>query len=325
MKSILIKDGSTELYLGEAPDPIMANDEILVRVKATALNRADLLQKRGLYPPPAGASTIIGLEMAGVVENIGSDVTNWKIGDRVFGLLSGGGYAQYTTIPAAHAMPIPDELSFEEAAAIPEAYLTAYLGIVQLARLKSGDIVLIHAGASGVGSAAIQIAKELGATAIATCGGAKKRQVISTLGAALVIDYKTESFVEKVKAFTNNRGVDIILDCVGASYFQDNINSLAIDGRLVIIGTMGGNKADGVNLSDILRRRLEIIGTALRSRSKEFKTDLTQRFAEFALPRLADDRLVPVIEHVYSWSQVNQAHAEMEANRNTGKLILKID
>ncbi|WP_027417018.1 NAD(P)H-quinone oxidoreductase [Aneurinibacillus terranovensis] len=324
MKAVLVEEATKTLYIGEAEIPAPGEDELLVDVRATALNRADLLQKRGLYPPPAGASSIIGLEMAGMVAAVGNKVQGWKKGDRICALLPGGGYAERVTIPAQMAIPIPENLSFEEAAAIPEVFLTAYLNLFVLGGLKPEHTVLIHAGASGVGTAAIQLVREAGARSIVTAGSEEKRKKCLELGADITIDYKEGPFAPKVKEATNGTGVNIILDFIGASYWEQNISSLATDGRLIIIGTMGGAKAESINLGLLLSRRLQVIGTALRTRSVEDKIKLTKEFSEFALPRFADGRLKPVIDSVFDWEHVNDAHAYMEQNKNIGKIVLRV-
>lgn len=324
MKAILVEKDSTRLYIGNVDDLRPEADELLVDVKATALNRADLLQKRGLYPPPPGASEIIGLEMAGVIKEVGSNVAGWKPGDRVCALLPGGGYAQQVTIPAGMAIPIPEHFSFEEAAAIPEVFLTAYLNLFFLGNLQQGHTVLIHAGASGVGTAAIQLVREAGATSIVTAGSAEKLDACLTLGANNAINYKEGPFAPAIKELTGGKGVNIILDFIGASYFEQNIKSLAMDGKLIIIGTMGGAKAENVNLGLLLFRRLQVIGTALRSQPVDKKIELTQSFIDFALPRFKEERLVPVIDSIYEWDEVNEAHERMEKNLNTGKIVLKV-
>lgn len=324
MQAVLVEKESRRLYLGEFETPRPADHELLIKVKATALNRADLLQKRGGYPPPKGASPILGLEAAGVVEELGAGVSGWKSGDRVFALLPGGGYAEYAALPADMAMRIPDNLSFEEAAAIPEVFFTAYMNLFWLGGLKSGYSVLIHAGASGVGTAAIQLVREAGAMSVITAGTKKKREFCRELGAAETVDYKAGPFEPKVMEATDGRGVDIILDFIGAPYWEQNLNSLALDGRLVIIGTMGGTKVENVNLGRLLGRRLQVIGTALRSQPIEKKIALTGEFAEFALPRFADGRMKPIIDSVWDWNEVNEAHEHMEHNKNTGKIVLRL-
>ncbi|SFJ36213.1 putative NAD(P)H quinone oxidoreductase, PIG3 family [Paenibacillus sp. UNC496MF] len=324
MKAILVDDQTKQLYLGEAGEPSVSAGELLVSVKATALNRADLLQKRGLYPPPPGASEILGLEMAGVVEKAGADVKGWEPGDRVFGLLPGGGYAERVAIPAGMAMRIPDHLSFEQAAAIPEVFLTAYLNLFVLGGLREGHDVLIHAGASGVGTAAIQLVREAGAASIVTAGTREKRDACLALGAGLAIDYTAGPFVQAVQEATDGRGANLIMDFIGAPYWQQNMASLATDGKLIVIGTMGGSKVSELDLGFMLRKRLQVIGTALRSQPVSAKIKLTEQFARFAMPRFADGRLKPIVDTVWARDQANEAHARMEKNQNTGKIILRI-
>lgn len=325
MKAVLVNEKTQELLIGDAETPQLNDDELLIRVKATGLNRADLLQKRGLYPPPKGASPILGLEASGVIEKVGSHVSGWQVGDRVFSLLPGGGYAEYVTVPAEMAMRIPEGMSFEEAAAIPEVFFTAYLNLFKLGGLKAGQTVLVHAGASGVGTAAIQLIREAGATSIITAGSEEKRKACQALGAAHAIDYKDGPFAPKVKDATKGAGVDIILDFIGAPYFKQNLEVLNLDGRLIIIGTMGGVNVEEVNLGFLLAKRLQVIGTALRSQKPQDKIELTQEFSAFALERLKDGRLKPIIDSVWNWKEVQKAHDHMESNRNTGKIILKIE
>ncbi|WP_028563270.1 NAD(P)H-quinone oxidoreductase [Paenibacillus pinihumi] len=324
MKAVLVDEVSKRLVIGETAEPSPGSGELLVTVKATALNRADLLQKRGLYPPPPGASDILGLEMSGIIEEIGPGVSGWSKGDRVCALLPGGGYAERVVIPAGMAMRIPSSFTFEQAAGVPEVFLTAYLNLFMLGGLKQGDTVLIHAGASGVGTAAVQLVREAGAASIVTAGTEAKRKACLELGAAHAIDYKAGPFAPIVKEQTGGKGADIIMDFIGASYWEQNLASLAVDGRLLLIGMLGGAKVPEVNLGVLLSRRLQVIGTALRSRSLADKLDLTRRFAEFALPRLEDGRLDPVIDSVWDWQDVEQAHAHMEQNQNIGKIVLRV-
>lgn len=324
MQAVLVEDQTQRLYIGEAETPRPAASEMLVKVKATAINRADLLQKKGGYPPPKGASSILGLEAAGVVEQTGEAVTDCKPGDRVFALLPGGGYAQYVTIPAGMAMRVPEAFSYEQAAAIPEVFLTAYLNLFQLGGFEAGKTALIHAGASGVGTAAIQLVREAGGTSIISAGSEEKRSFCRELGASTALDYKVGPFAPKVAEITHDRGVDVILDFIGAPYWQQNLQSLAMDGRLVIIGTMGGTKVDGLNLGQLLSRRLQVIGTALRSKSPEEKVSLTRQFAEFALPLFTKGHMKPIIDSVWDWNKANEAQQHMERNQNTGKIVLKI-
>lgn len=325
MKAIIVdKPGSADqLKLGEYPKPVCGENEILVKVKATALNRADILQREGKYPPPVGASPILGLEMSGIVEEVGSKVFKWKRGDKVFGLLPGGGYAEYAVIHENMAMEIPANIPFEEAAAIPEAFLTAYQSLVWLGELKAGETVLIHAGASGVGTAAIQISREIGAKIIIT-SSKEKHKICKELGADLTVDYKTQSFKDEVLNFTNNYGVDVIIDFIGGSYFKHNIESLTRDGRLILLATLSGGKVDDFDMRQILTKRLKIIGSTLRSRSLDYQIKLTNDFKEFALHKIRRGIIKPVIDEVFNLKDAALAHKKMEENRNTGKIILKV-
>lgn len=325
MKAIIVdKPGSADqLKLGEYPKPVCGENEILVKVKATALNRADILQREGKYPPPVGASPILGLEMSGIVEEVGSKVFKWKRGDKVFGLLPGGGYAEYAVIHENMAMEIPANIPFEEAAAIPEAFLTAYQSLVWLGELKAGETVLIHAGASGVGTAAIQLAREIGAKIIIT-SSKEKHKICKELGADLTVDYKTQSFKDEVLKFTNNYGVDVIIDFIGGSYFKHNIESLTRDGRLILLATLSGGKVDDFDMRQILTKRLKIIGSTLRSRSLDYQIKLTNDFKEFALHKIRRGIIKPVIDEVFNLKDTALAHKKMEENRNTGKIILKV-
>ncbi|MGQ9642976.1 MAG: NAD(P)H-quinone oxidoreductase [Ignavibacterium sp.] len=325
MKAILFDEpGEAEkLYIGEYPKPEVGEEEILVEVKATALNRADILQRMGKYPPPQGASPVLGLEISGVVVEKGSKVFKWKIGDKVFGLIPGGGYAQFAVIHEDMAIRIPDNLSFEQAAAIPEVFLTAYQSIVWLAGLKAGEYIIIHAGASGVGTAAIQIARELGAKIIITAS-AEKHFICRELGAEILIDYKTQNFKDVVLKATNNYGADVIIDFIGAKYFKDNIDSLTRDGRLILLATLSGGNVEDFDLRQILVKRLKIIGSTLRSRSLEYQIKLTKDFKEFAYDKISSGRIKPVIDKIFDWKDVIKAHKRMEENKNIGKIVLRI-
>lgn len=327
MKAILVNEpgGAEQLMLGEYPAPQHLADELLVRVKASALNRADILQREGKYPPPKGESPILGLEIAGIVEEVGPNCSGWHRGDRVSALLPGGGYAQYVAIPARMAIPIPDNLSFEEAAAIPEAFLTAYQALYWLGNLQAEQQVLIHAGASGVGTAAIQLVKGAGSIPMVTAGAAKKLDFCLGLGAKIAINYRDGEFASHVLEATNNKGANIIVDCVGAAYWEQNLRSLAIDGRLVLLATMGGAKVDAVNLRTILIKRLQIIGTTLRARTREYKIQLTKDFVKNIMPGFSDGQFRPIIDSTFPWEEVSEAHRRMENNLNLGKIVLLVN
>ena len=314
--------GSEELMLSDAPVPTPVQGEILIKVRATALNRADILQRKGKYPPPPGASSILGLEFAG---EVATQVGPWKIGDRVMGIVSGGSYAEYLTTHPDQIMAIPPHLSWQEAAAIPEAFLTAYQTLRLIGKCSKDESVLIHAGGSGVGTAAIQLAKKFGAkNIIITAGSAEKIEKCIALGAIKGINYKSEDFVALVKSETEGRGVDLILDFIGADYWQKNLDSLAVDGRWVLIGSMGGVRIKEASLADILQKRATIVGTTLRSRSLEYKKDLLNMFQSDCGLWLSYGELKPVVDSIFDISEVSRAHDRMESNQNFGKIVLSV-
>lgn len=308
------------LRYADAPDPQPGEGELLVRVHATAVNRADLLQRRGGYAPPPGASPILGLELAGeVLEPAGE----WRAGDRVMAVVTGGAYAELAAVPAGMAMRIPERLSYQEAAAIPEAFLTAYLNMFTLGRLQPGEVALIHAGASGVGTAAIQLARAAGARAFATAGTDEKLMLCRELGAELAINYKQEPFQERVAAASGGRGADVVLDFVGAPYWEANMAALAPGGRLMLIGFLGGSRGQ-LDLGMIMGKSLTVAGTTLRRTPLPQKIALTQAFSEFALARFERGELRPVIDRVLTLEQAAEAHGALEANRNAGKVVLEV-
>jgi putative PIG3 family NAD(P)H quinone oxidoreductase len=328
LKAIVItRPGGPEvLEIQEVPDPVAGEGELLVRVRATALNRADTLQRRGLYPPPPGATDIMGLEMAGEIAGVGAGCSpEYRLGGRVMALLPGGGYAQYVTIPAEMAMPVPDEVSFEEAAALPEACLTAYMNLFLLGELQQEGSVLVHAAGSGVGSIATQLASAAGATVLATARAQSKVEAALKLGANYgFCTASLSEFSRWVMENTGGKGVDVILDFIGGPYLTENLNSLAINGRLVLIGQMGGSKAE-VDLGLVMRRRLHILGTTLRAQPLDRKLDLTARFREFGLPLIEKGLLKPVVDRVYDLAEAGEAHRYMEDNANTGKIVLRVN
>lgn len=326
MKAIIVdhpgKD--SQLKFEVFPRPIPAPDEILVKVMASGVNRADILQRQGLYPPPAGTSHILGLEIAGIVEEVGASVSKWKKGERVFGLLAGGGYAQYAVIHQHLAMPIPDPLSFEEATAIPEAFLTAFQSLIKLGNLAKNQTVLIHAGGSGVGTAAIQIARHIGATVIITAGSDEKVSRCLGLGATEGINYRTVDFHHRVMEITGGKGADLILDFVGKPFWEKNLSAMAMDGKLILLATMGGASLENCDLRMFMKKRLTVTGSTLRNRSEEYKINLTREFAHFALPLFRDKSLRAVIDKIFPWEAVAEAHQYMENNLNFGKIVLSI-
>lgn len=321
MKAILYEQANTPLYLGDAPEPDVKAGDLLVRVHATALNRADLLQRRGGYAPPPGASPILGLELAGEVVQAAD---GWNVGDRVMAVVTGGSYAEYAAVPASVAMPIPENLTYEDAAAIPEAFLTAWLNLFTLGKLQSGEATLVHAGGSGIGTAAIQLARAAGAFVLTTAGSADKLARCAELGANVGINYKAESFLERVKAETGNKGADVILDFIGAPYWNDNLAALNVGGRLMLIGFLGSAAGD-LNLGAILGKSLTIAGTTLRRTPMAQKAELVKDFSAFGLARLANGELKPIIDRVFPLAEAEAAHAYMQSNENFGKIILRVD
>jgi tumor protein p53-inducible protein 3 len=317
MKAILVpKPGGPEaLVYGEAPDPVPGPDEVLVRVRATAVNRADLLQSEGKYPPPPGASGILGLEAAGEVEGTG---------ERVFFLLAGGGYAEKVAVPRSMLMPIPRRLSFADAAAIPEAWFTAYLNLFQEGGLKAGERLLVHAAASGVGTAAIQLARRAGASVVATARSAEKCGALLALGADLAVDTSREEFLGRIERTFGKESIDLVLDPVGGPLLAPNLKALRRGGRVVLIASMAGPSAD-IDLRAILAKRLRIIGSTLRSRPLEEKVALTAAFVREVLPGLADGSLLPVVDRSYPLREAARAHRRMAANENVGKIVLVVD
>ncbi len=311
------------LHIGEWEKPVAGEHEILVKVVATALNRADILQRRGKYPPPKGASPILGLEISGTVAGCGEKVSKWSDGDRVFGLIPGGGYAEYAVIHEDMALPVPDNLSMEAAAAIPEVFLTAFQSIKWLSDLKKEETILIHAGASGVGTAAIQLARETGAKVIVTAS-AHKHEVCLELGAFKAIDYHEGPFEKPVMKITEGKGVDVIIDFIAAPYLNQNISCLNTDGRLVLLANLGGVTVDQFNMGPVLFKRLTIMGSTLRSRSRDYQIRLTKAFGDFCLDLFGRGRIKPVIDQIYDWTRVSEAHQRMENNENQGKIVLKI-
>lgn len=324
MLAIHIKnDENRSLYLAECPAPKYDRDDVLIKIHATAVNRADLLQRRGHYPPPPGASEILGLEAAGEIIAVGKNVAGWQAGDRVCCLLAGGGYAELVNCHCDMLLPIPANITFEQAAALPEAFYTAYANLFGEARLRAKEIVLIHAGASGVGTAAIQLARYAGALVIVTAGSEEKLSRCLELGANHAINYKSDDFVERVRKITNGLGVDVILDCIGASYLAQNLSLLKRKGRLVLIGLMGGATAE-IDLALVLRQRLQVVGSVLRSRPLDEKIALTRHIRRKVLPLLSNGLFQVVIDNIFPLAEAGQAHAHVAVNRNIGKVVLRV-
>lgn len=316
--------GPEELTLLNLEPPTPGPEQLLVRVRACGVNRADVLQRRGHYPQPFSESTILGLEIAGEVISLGHPDLNFQIGDRVFGLVSSGAYAEYCLLDKGLAMPIPENLSFVEGACIAEAFLTAQQSLFALGNLQANESVLIHAGASGVGSAAIQLAKQLNATIFTTVSNNIKTAKVKSFGANYVINYKEKIISDEILASTHDQGVDMILDFVGAAYLDQHLHLLKTEGRLIMVGLMGGKNAE-INLGLVLTKRLQIKGLTMRSQPLETKRLFTERFMRDWLPLFEKNKLFPIVDSVYAYQDVAQAHQRMEANLNIGKIILEFN
>jgi putative PIG3 family NAD(P)H quinone oxidoreductase len=335
MRAVLIKDGQgpiENLYIGETDKPVATKGQVLVKIVAFGVNSLDHYQRQGDYPPPQGASSILGVEFSGRVAELGEGATQWAVGDEVFGLVGGGAYAEFVNCDEGLLLKKPGHLSWVEVASIPENYITAYQALVKYGEVKKGDHVLVHAGASGVGVAAIQIARELGAaTVTATASTTEKLNWLRSIpnGATHTVNYRTEDFAAEVKKTTNGKGVDVVIDFVGQSHWAKNVESLAIDGRMTILATLSGSEVPVVNLSPILYKRLRIQGSTLRSRSLQYQTEL------IASPKFRDiiDKVTGVngggpirtyIHKVYPWTEIQGAHHEMAGNKNSGKIIVEV-
>lgn len=325
MKAITVQSSGDagQLQITEVPDPVAGPGQVVVYVAATALNRADILQREGKYPPPPGVTDILGLEMAGTVIEVGAGVQHFEVGDNVCSLLPGGGYAQLVAVDEQMLLKLPENLSFTKAAAIPEAFMTAFQSLHWIGRMQAGETVLIHAGASGVGTAAIQLAKLAGAHPIVTASG-RKHQSLLDLGAERCVDYRSEDFAEAVLDQTGGRGADVVLDFVGGPYFEKNLKAMALDGRMISLAALGGARVEAISLAPILRKRLQLTGTTLRSRTKDYKYRLAADFREKIWPAFADRSLQAVVDTIYDWESVADAHQYMEANANVGKIVLTV-
>ena len=313
----------SNLTTGERSVPSPAPGEVLVRVVAAGVNRADTMQRAGNYPPPPGASDVLGLEISGTVASVGAGVSDWTVGDNVCALVSGGGYAQYCTVPAPQCLPVPEGVDLVDAAALPEACFTVWTNVFERGRLAQGETVLLHGGSSGIGTTAIQLAHLAGARVFATAGSRTKCAACKQLGAELAVNYRTDDFVAAVKQATDGRGVDLILDMVGGSYLRQNLGSLAVEGRLVLIGLMEGATAE-IDLSALMSRRLVVTGSTLRSRSVAQKAAIAAAVRDHVWPHVAAKRLIPVVHARFPLANAAAAHAVMEASTHIGKLVLAI-
>ncbi len=325
MKAIVIDQPGDEdcMKLGEAKAPDLGPGMVRIRNHASGINRADLLQRQGLYPPPPGASEILGLECSGEIVETASDVSSFSSGDRVMALLGGGGYAEDVVVDAGSLMRLPDTLSFEEGAGLAETLLTVFLNVFQLGALPEGGSVLVHGGGSGIGTTTIDLVKRSGGTVIATAGSAEKCQRCLDLGADAVANYKEDDWVETVRVATDGRGVDVVLDSIGAAYLEQNLTSLAMDGALVLIGLMGGAKAE-ISLATLLMRRIRVVGSTLRTRPNSQKAEIVEAFLDRFGEDLAAGKIRPVLHEVFALADVPEAHRMLKASTHFGKLVLRV-
>ncbi|MEO8256759.1 MAG: NAD(P)H-quinone oxidoreductase [Acidobacteriota bacterium] len=315
--------GPEVLVPGERAQPSAGPGEVLIRVAAAGVNRPDVMQRRGLYPPPPGASDIPGLEVAGTIVEIGAGVGRWQAGDRVCALVSGGGYAEYCAAPAPQCLPVPAGMELAAAAAIPETFFTVWTNVFERGRLKAGESALIHGGSSGIGTTAIQLVRAFGGRAFATAGSAEKCAACERLGAEGAVNYRDGDFVAAIRGLTGGRGVDVILDMVGGDYLARNLDLLAVDGRLVQIALIGGAKAQ-INLGPVLQRRLTITGSTLRTRSIAEKGAIAGALREHVWPLLDTRVVAPVIHQTFPLRDAAAAHRVMETSAHIGKLVLTI-
>jgi NADPH:quinone reductase len=325
MTAIIIRapGGPEVLVAEERPVTLPGEHEVLVAVTAAGVNRPDVMQRKGLYPPPAGATDIPGLEIAGRVAALGPNVTRWKVGDQVMALVVGGGYAQFCPVHESHALPVPSNLSMTEAAAIPETFFTVWHNVFERGALKAGETLLVHGGSSGIGTAAIQLANARGARVITTAGTADKCEACRRLGADVAVNYKNEDFVAATKSATGGRGADVVLDIVGGDYIERNYEAAAVEGRVVQIAFQGSPKAT-IDFRRIMLKRLTHTGSTLRARSIEDKGAIARAVETHVLPLLAAGRVKPVIDSTFPLAQAAAAHARMESSAHTGKIVLTL-
>ncbi len=313
--------GPDVLGWAEVPDPVPGPGEVLLEVRAAGVNRADCLQRQGHYPPPPGASQILGLECSGTVRAMGPGVSGWQVGDEVCALLAGGGYAEQVVVPAGHLLPRPEGVSLVEAAALPEATATVWSNVFMLAGLQPGETLLVHGGGSGIGTTAIQLAKAAGAKVVVTAGSERKLAACAELGADVGINYREQDFVEQVHAATSGRGADVILDIVGAAYLGRNVAALATEGRLVVIGLQGGRRGE-LDLGALMAKRAAVLSTSLRARTDAAKTTIIASVREHVWPLVADATLRPIVDRVLPMTQAGEAHRVLDSSEHIGKVLL---
>ncbi len=313
--------GPEALTVSDLPDPTPGPGEVVIDMAGTAVNRADTLQRQGFYPPPPGASEVLGLECSGVVGAVGPDVTGWSVGDEVCALLAGGGYGEKVLVPAGQVMPVPDGIDLVTAGALPEVACTVWSNVFMIAGLQPGETLLVHGGAGGIGTLAIQLAHALGSKVVTTAGSPEKLELCRSLGADVAVSYKEQDFVEEVRAATDGHGADVILDNMGAKYLGRNVDALATEGRLVIIGLQGGAKAE-LDIGTLLAKRGAVIATSLRARPVEEKAAICASVVEHVWPLVASGSVRPVVHATLPLAEAARAHRMMEAGDHTGKIVL---
>ncbi len=316
--------GIETLKSGSRPIPVPRAGEVLIKVAAAGLNRADVMQRNGHYPPPAGVSDLLGLEVSGTIVDAAPDVGGVELGAEVCALIAGGGYAEFCTAPASSCLPIPDGVSLIEAAALPETFFTVWTNLFMQGRLRRGEKCLIHGGSSGIGSTAIQLAKAFGAEVCVTAGSDDKCAACSEIGADLAVNYRTTDFVAQVMSWTDARGVELILDIIAGDYTARNIKCLAVEGRLIIIATQGGFRAQ-INVLPIMMKRLTITGSTLRSRTEEQKAEIANELRESVWPLLNEGKIKPIIDSTFPMNQVCEAHARIDSGSHIGKILLTMN
>ena len=324
MQHVIITEpgGVDKLAYETVAIPQAKADEVLVKVHAFGINRPDILQRQGLYPMPKGVTPVPGLEVAGIVEAVGADVTQFKVGDTVCGLTNGGGYAEYCVVPQSQTLTIPEGVSFVQAAAIPETFFTVWANVFQMAQAKAGETLLVHGGASGIGTTVLMLCKAFGIKTFATVGSDEKVQAIADLTDA--INYKTQDFEQAVQEKTNNQGVDIILDMVGAPYLEKNLSLLRRDGRLVYIAFLAGAKAKEISLGQIMMKRLIITGSTMRARTTTEKAEIAQGIQQLVAPLWAKGECLPMIYKTFKFDQIQDAHAIMDTGEHIGKVVVEV-
>ncbi|MFC9228242.1 NAD(P)H-quinone oxidoreductase [Streptomyces decoyicus] len=325
MRAITIPEpgGPEALVWADVPDPKPAEGEVLIEVAASAVNRADLLQRQGFYDPPPGSSLYPGLECSGRIVELGTGVHGWAVGDEVCALLSGGGYAEKVAVPAGQLLPVPDGLDLVSAAALPEVTCTVWSNVFMIAHLRPGETLLVHGGASGIGTMAIQLAKAVGARVAVTAGGPEKLARCAELGADILIDYREQDFVQEIRKATDGTGADVILDIIGAKYLQRNVKALAVSGRLAIIGLQGGVKAE-LNLAALMAKRAAITGAGLRARPLNEKAAIVAAVREHVWPLISNGQVRPIVDRTLPLAEAAEAHRIVEASTHIGKVVLTV-